>query len=478
MSGKRGRGTPRGADKQPSPPPWPGGTLAALLLPEPQSQFLAQRWEAAPAHYSAASAEGGAERFASLAAALRDAALHARALPASDVDELDADAARQDAAHDGAGGPALHGQDVRLVRCDDDGGERFFCAHGHAVDAVAVRAALAAGFTVALRAANLRQADAAAAAAAVSAALQLPCALNTYTTPPGAHGLARHYDDHDALVLQLAGRKRWRVWPAACGAKLPRLFAPRSAPRCSSADAQTFRLAPGDVLYVPRGHPHEAQAEEEDGDGAAVSSTHATLALEVPPPFEWAASLHVAVRLAADSAPHWSHAEAMLHAGVRDAGNGISENADDDALLRAACLGDSLAAAQSGADTYARLVALLQRVSYDGATTAARRFALAGDAGLAWTAWLSHLPPSDLAVQQVGDWRSRADALCGALEAAPPPASEREANERAFCALRDAAAAQPWALVRAHLAGLRRRYLDAHAARARDMRQLHDSGGV
>jgi lysine-specific demethylase/histidyl-hydroxylase NO66 len=464
--------------------PWPGGTLAALLSPEPMSRFLAQSWEAAPAYYSAASVEHGGERFAVLAAALRDAPLRARALPASDVDELDADAARQDAVRDGAGGPALHGQDVRLVR-SGGAAESFFCAHGDAVDASVVRAALAAGFTVAMRAVNLRQVDAAAAAAAaVSATLQLPCAVNTYTTPPGARGLARHYDDHCALVLQLEGRKCWRVWPAACGVTLPRLFEARAAPRCNSTDAQTFRLAPGDVLYVPRGHPHEAHADADDGDGrsAAVPSTHATLALEVPPPFEWAAALHVAVRLAAGSALQWSHAEALLHAGVRDAGDGegADHDADDAARLRAACLGDSLTAAAPGEDAYARLVARLRRVSYGAAVTAAARFVAAGDAGLAWSAWLSHLPTSAAATQQqqAGDWRSRADALCDVLEAAPPPPSGREADECAFRVLQDAAVVQPWELVRAHLAALRRRYLAAHAARAHDMRQLHNSGGM
>lgn len=34
---------------------------------------------------------------------------------------------------------------------------------------------------------------------------------NIYLTPPGAQGFRTHYDTHDVLVLQVSGRKAWRV---------------------------------------------------------------------------------------------------------------------------------------------------------------------------------------------------------------------------------------------------------------------------
>ena len=35
---------------------------------------------------------------------------------------------------------------------------------------------------------------------------------NAYLTPSGEQGFAPHYDDIEAFVLQLEGRKRWRVY--------------------------------------------------------------------------------------------------------------------------------------------------------------------------------------------------------------------------------------------------------------------------
>lgn len=35
---------------------------------------------------------------------------------------------------------------------------------------------------------------------------------NVYLTPPGSQGFAPHYDDIEAFVLQLEGRKHWRLY--------------------------------------------------------------------------------------------------------------------------------------------------------------------------------------------------------------------------------------------------------------------------
>ena len=35
---------------------------------------------------------------------------------------------------------------------------------------------------------------------------------NIYITPPNSQGFAPHYDDVDAYILQIEGRKRWRVY--------------------------------------------------------------------------------------------------------------------------------------------------------------------------------------------------------------------------------------------------------------------------
>ena len=62
---------------------------------------------------------------------------------------------------------------------------------------------------------------------------------NAYLTPAGASGLAAHADSHDVLVLQLHGSKRWEI-----------------------DGLGQVTVAPGDVLYLPAGTEHRAEAQE------------------------------------------------------------------------------------------------------------------------------------------------------------------------------------------------------------------------
>ena len=88
-----------------------------------------------------------------------------------------------------------------------------------------------------------------------------PVQANAYVTPPGAQGLAVHHDTHDVFVLQVAGRKEWSVYK-------PVLEHPLPSQRWSSGlgspgDPQlSVELHPGDSLYIPRGFPHSARAQE------------------------------------------------------------------------------------------------------------------------------------------------------------------------------------------------------------------------
>lgn len=86
---------------------------------------------------------------------------------------------------------------------------------------------------------------------------------NVYLTPPNSQGFAPHFDDIEAFVLQLEGKKHWK------------LYNPRSSddflPRSSSANFDQGEigdvildvvLEAGDMLYFPRGFIHQASTVE------------------------------------------------------------------------------------------------------------------------------------------------------------------------------------------------------------------------
>jgi hypothetical protein len=99
---------------------------------------------------------------------------------------------------------------------------------------------------------------------------------NIYLTPPGAQGFRVHFDTHDVLVLQVAGRKAWRVWDA-----IPYPAPTRHTPWHNNAapegDPHALLMAPGDALYLPRGVLHEAMVQE-----GADPSLHITIGFMEP----------------------------------------------------------------------------------------------------------------------------------------------------------------------------------------------------
>jgi lysine-specific demethylase/histidyl-hydroxylase NO66 len=111
--------------------------------------------------------------------------------------------------------------------------------------------------------------------AANNLALELdhPVQINAYLSPAAARGLELHFDFHDVFVLQLDGRKRWRVWDP-----LPRTRNPIRGG--ATIDSPTFdelgeplldlTLERGDCLYLPRGFPHAAETVE-------AASSHLTV---------------------------------------------------------------------------------------------------------------------------------------------------------------------------------------------------------
>ncbi len=106
---------------------------------------------------------------------------------------------------------------------------------------------------------------------------------NLYVAPAQSRGLDRHQDGHDVLILQVEGRKRWKVWTNDAPPPLDSLPALtfEGGPRTrrdyrgtpfggrSVKDAEivgkrewSFDLAPGEMIYVPRGFAHDVWTEE------------------------------------------------------------------------------------------------------------------------------------------------------------------------------------------------------------------------
>lgn len=106
----------------------------------------------------------------------------------------------------------------------------------------------------------------------VSRALGVGTQVNVYLTPAAAQGFNAHYDTHDVFVLQMAGTKKWRV------SLRPQVALPLGNQSMTkevvidSEEMREFTLAPGDLLYIPRGFGHEAASEDK-------ISLHATLGM-------------------------------------------------------------------------------------------------------------------------------------------------------------------------------------------------------
>ena len=93
--------------------------------------------------------------------------------------------------------------------------------------------------------------------------LGCPVQANAYQTPAAARGFAVHHDTHDVFVLQVAGRKRWRVYEPLL--ELPLAGQRWSAQLGDPGEAiRDFTLEAGDTLYLPRGWPHEATTSQDE----------------------------------------------------------------------------------------------------------------------------------------------------------------------------------------------------------------------
>ncbi len=82
--------------------------------------------------------------------------------------------------------------------------------------------------------------------------------VNLYASWRERRGFGLHWDDHDVLVLQVSGRKRWQVHGATRPHPLHRDVAVPDVP--GGEPVWDGHLDAGAVIHVPRGHWHDAMA--------------------------------------------------------------------------------------------------------------------------------------------------------------------------------------------------------------------------
>lgn len=121
--------------------------------------------------------------------------------------------------------------------------------------------------------------------------------VNAYLTTNDAEGFPLHWDEHDVLVVQLAGEKEWEVRGPSYPKPMYRDAEPDAVP--SEDVIWTGRLKAGDVMHIPRGHWHRASRT---GSGSGTS-LHATFGITRRTGVNWLTWL-----------ANWSHSyEAFRH---------------------------------------------------------------------------------------------------------------------------------------------------------------------
>jgi ribosomal protein L16 Arg81 hydroxylase len=241
----------------------PGHGLAELLGPVALQTFFAEHWEKRPLFI----ARGDGEFYRGLGSLADLDPLIGYTRPTAPRDLRLANAAAR---------PVMGGTFKLLDR--DNGDEN------DAPPATLLHDAYRDGQTVMINGVHNRWAPIAALCRSVTHATSCRVVANFFLTPPSSQGFTAHYDDHDTLILQLAGSKRWSLYRPVIDLPLAHNDVRRLLPGTDDQEGAGWgepveqpRLAAGDLLYLPRGVPHEAVTGEE-------ASLHLTIGMV---PFRW-----------------------------------------------------------------------------------------------------------------------------------------------------------------------------------------------
>ncbi|RZD77672.1 hypothetical protein C0Q63_31745 [Streptomyces albidoflavus] len=104
--------------------------------------------------------------------------------------------------------------------------------------------------------------------------LRAPVQVNLYASWTATEGFGTHWDDHDVIVVQVEGAKRWRLFGPTRHMPLHRDVADPEPPPDDPVAELVMR--PGDALYLPRGWWHAVTADQD------THSLHLTCGITPP----------------------------------------------------------------------------------------------------------------------------------------------------------------------------------------------------
>jgi bifunctional lysine-specific demethylase and histidyl-hydroxylase NO66 len=163
---------------------------------------------------------------------------------------------------------------VRLVRENDKKDSYAYRLADGSFDVAGVRSDLADGYTIVLDSIERFVRPIASLSHSIEVELNFGTQVNAYVTPPESQGFVAHYDEHDVLILQIRGSKIWHLYDDA---DVPPHEMRRQEPVAMAGlpPPTDVHMEAGDVLYLPRGRVHAAEATSEP-------SIHLTVGVHAP----------------------------------------------------------------------------------------------------------------------------------------------------------------------------------------------------
>lgn len=92
--------------------------------------------------------------------------------------------------------------------------------------------------------------------------LHFGVAANVYFTPANNRCFRAHYDGHEVFALQIEGSKKWDVWQRTLDPPPNKGLEFEEQPSTDNA-LMKITVKTGDILYLPRGYPHQACTADE-----------------------------------------------------------------------------------------------------------------------------------------------------------------------------------------------------------------------